>query len=167
MLLEKMPNLKIIHIIRHPCAVIYSWLNTPKEFPPEDEPNKYWRNGENRKTSKEEFWGFNDWVKLTRYYQELALREPQKVMLVRYEDLVKNTRKVVQKMFSFCGFNEVPDQTLSFLYASENSKSDNHYSVFRGKNNVLEKWKKNLSDEIKQSIFDELVGTDLEKYLKV
>jgi hypothetical protein len=166
MLLKNIPNIKLVHIVRNPCATISSWLNTPNEFPPEDDPFEYWRNGENRKIAKEEFWGFNDWIELTRFYEKLTHQKPKKVTIIRYENLVKKTFKTVSDMFAFCGISEIPDQTSKFLKDSKNTTSDNKYSVYRGQNDVLSKWKQNLPESIQQEIYNELQGTSLEKYLE-
>ncbi len=166
MLLKNSPNVKLIHIVRNPCASISSWLNTPREFNPEDDPFEYWRSGENRKTNREEYWGFDDWVKLTEYYERLADRSPEKVMVVRYEDLFTETLKMVKEMFLFSELNSIPDQTIEFLKESKNSSSDNKYSVYRGKNNVLDGWKDKLPKSIREEIYRDLKGTKLEKYLE-
>lgn len=53
-------DLKIVYIVRNPCAAINSWLRHPREFPQELDPLSEWRGGVCRKTAREEFWGFED-----------------------------------------------------------------------------------------------------------
>ena len=166
MLLENIPGIKLIHIVRNPCASIYSWISTAREFPENDDPLEFWRNGKNRKTSEEEFWGFDDWVKLTRYYLELQKEHPEQVLVVSYETLVNEPVSKTKEMFSFCNMNSLPSQTEKFLQDSLNSSSDNKYSVFRGQNEVLDKWKAKLPETIKDEIYTELKHTPLEVYLK-
>ena len=49
--------------------------NTPKEFPPNlCNAETDWLTGKCRKTSKEEFWGFEDWKKVTKLHLEMEIK---------------------------------------------------------------------------------------------
>ena len=53
-LLDIFPEIKIIHIVRNPCAVINSWLSVSREFPKDADPLKEWQTGNCRKTGPED-----------------------------------------------------------------------------------------------------------------
>lgn len=164
-ILELLPEVKFVFLIRNPCAAIYSWLSTPREFPQKDDPMEYWRNGMNRKTGPEEFWGFDDWVKLTEMYTELMEKYPERVFIQRYEDLVREPLGATRNMFQFTGLGEVPKQSIEFLVQSHSTNKAGAYAVFKRQEEVLEKWKTGLPHEIRSEIKRELEGTKFEKYL--
>lgn len=164
-ILELLPEVKIVFLIRNPCAAIYSWLNAPREFPPTDDPLQYWRNGLNRKTGPEEFWGFDDWVKLAEMYTSLQKRYPNRIFLQRFEDLVRESMKETKVLFQFTGLGKVPNQVDEFLSKSHSVHSQNEYSVYKDREKVMQKWKMNLPGVIQKEIEEHLVGTKLAKYL--
>ncbi|MCD4832933.1 MAG: sulfotransferase [Bacteroidales bacterium] len=163
-LLQKEIDIKFIHIVRNPCAVINSWINAEREF-----KNKGcivendWKTGGCRKIGKEEFWGFNDWVYLTKLYIHLQVKYPQKVMIVKYEDLVLNPKTETLKMFDFSNL-EYNKQTDEFLIKSQSRNFGGDYAVYRDKD-VKDKWKKLLDKKIISQIYNELNGSPLEKFL--
>ena len=162
-LLNNNPTVKIIHIVRNPCATINSWINTPGEFPKTADPLKEWKTGCCRKTSIEEFWGFKDWVQLTKFYSNLSNTYPVNVFIVRYENLVNEPLKYVNKMFYFIGLKFHP-QTEKFLIDCHNKHEDNDYAVFKNKS-VKNKWKTQLDPRIRDEIISDLKGTELEVFL--
>lgn len=162
-LLHNNPDVKVIHIVRNPCAAINSWINAPREFPETADPFKEWRNGNCRKTSQEEFWGFEDWVQLTKFYSNLSNTYPVNVFIVRYENLVNEPLKYVNKMFYFIGLKFHP-QTEKFLIDCHNKHEDNDYAVFKNKS-VKNKWKTQLDPRIRDEIISDLKGTELEVFL--
>lgn len=165
-ILKLLPEIKFVFIIRNPCAAIYSWLNAPKEFPLKDDPMKYWRNGHNRKTGPEEFWGFDDWIKLTKLYTSLQKAYPKHIFIQRYEDLVKDPFAATKAMFRFTGLGKVPNQTNEFLCRSQKIHLGNEYAVFKAKEEMLGKWKGKLHKEIQREIEESLRGTEMSRYLE-
>ena len=162
-ILELFPDIKIIHIVRNPCGAINSWLKAPREFPANADIFENWKTGAIRKTAPEEFWGFDDWKKITAMYIELENRFPNTVFVVKYEDLVNNPVDVTKKMFEFSGLI-IHKQTISFLELSHKINLNSEYAVFKDKS-VKNNWKKELPDEIQGTIFHELRGTNLERFL--
>lgn len=162
-LLKKNSDIKIIHIVRNPCAVINSWLSAPKEFPQNLDPKLEWKTGSCRKTGPEEFWGFNDWKILTKDYLKLQIEYPNNILVIKYEDLVKNSVEVTKKMFSFTNlfYNE---QTDLFLHDCHERHDNNKYAVFKNKS-VKDKWKNDLDPTIRDEIINDLTGTEYEEFI--
>ena len=156
-------DLKVLHIIRDPRAAIHSWLANPKEFPQDADPMLNWRSGSIRKINENEFWGFDDWIKLSRMYSDLQARYPEKVHIIRYEELVENPTDETKEFFKKLGL-EFQEQTKSFLMSSTSGNSGDPFSVFKDKT-VLDKWRTGLDPKIASEIELVLRGTDLEKYL--
>jgi len=163
-LLHNNPDVKVIHIVRNPCAAINSWINAPREFPETADPFKEWRNGNCRKTSQEEFWGFEDWKKITEYYLKLQNYLPENVFVLRYEDLVENTETWTENMFNYVGLS-ITEQTKKFLYDCHGKHDSDDYAVFKDKS-VKDKWRTQLDHRIINEIFEDLKGTRLEKFIK-
>jgi hypothetical protein len=163
-LLEMFEEIRFIHIVRNPCATIYSWLASSKEFPKGADPMKEWRTGDCRKTSEDEFWGFNDWVRLTRMYRALQARYPGKVMVVSYDLMVDDLAGQTQRMFDFAGL-KAGGQTEKFLKLSQSSHMEHENSVFKDKQ-VKDRWVNNLDPLIIDTITRELKDTELDIYLK-
>jgi len=156
-------NLKMIGIVRHPCGAINSWLNTPREFPASADPMKEWRSGSCRKSAKEEYWGFNDWKDVTLLHIGLGKKYPGQFKIIKYEDLVKNTFEVAEKIFSFTGV-KFEEQTARFIQECHSRHDSDSYSVFKNKD-VAYSWEKDLPEQIQKEIMEEVKGTDMEKFL--
>lgn len=164
-LLEKMiqcsPESKFIFIVRDPRATISSWINHPREFPQNLDPLDYWDNGSCRNKCEEEFWGFNDWLRITKLH--LALKEQyDNVYLVKYEELVEGKLNVTKDIFKFCNL-DFTEQTFNFLKESEEHNQD-PYSVFRDRS-VIFSWKENLPVEIQTKIVNEVEKNELDEFL--
>jgi hypothetical protein len=152
-MLNRVPDLTVIAIVRHPCACINSWLRAPREFPAEADPRTEWRDGKVKKAGRpEEFWGFDDWKKVTRLHLDIAEREPR-AHIVRYEDLVDNSLHEVTRIFRLCGL-EVGEQTRHLLARCHDSHQDDPYSIFKSPK-VVHQWKQQLDPEIQEAILRE------------
>lgn len=162
-IIETIPELTFIHIVRHPCGAINSWLRAPREFPKNADPTMEWRTGACRKTGSEEFWGFNDWIFITNLYLDLAEKHPDIIMMVRYEDLVNEPIITTNKLFNFMGL-DMHSQTTKFLNDCHAKNILNEYAVYKNKE-VKDKWKKQLNPKIVDEIYFELKGTRLERFL--
>jgi hypothetical protein len=167
-LLEKMlqyfDNLKVVGIVRHPCAVINSWITTPREFPADDDPMKEWRYAECRNTGPEEYWGFEKWKEVSFLFLDLKEKFPEQFYLLKYSDLVDDSIKITKEMFKFLNL-EYSDQTNDFLIASHEKHDENSYSVFKDKS-VKVKWKGELCEEIQEGIIKDVEGSKLKDFLK-
>jgi hypothetical protein len=162
-MLELFSDIKIIHIVRNPCGMINSWINSEGEFPKDKNPLDEWRSGKCRKSSIEEFWGFDDWVVLTRMYLNLQNKNPNNVMVVSYDELVDHPIKGIKKMFDFVGM-DYTQQTIRFIQDFHKTHISDEYSVFKSKN-VKDKWKQTLDNEIIEEIVSEINNTELKRFL--
>ena len=167
-LLEKMldlfDNLKIVSIVRNPCGAIHSWLTTPGEFPAEADPNKEWRSGECRKTGPEEFWGFDDWKKVTKLHLHLKKKYADQFYILQYEDLVDDVFTETDKLFRFLGL-PLEKQTRDFLVHSQSNHSQGSYAVFK-KPAVKSRWETEMQPEFRDAIVNEIQSTELEVFLR-
>lgn len=167
-LLEKMlslfQNLSVVSIVRNPCGAINSWLTTPGEFPTDANPVKEWRTGSCRKTAPEEFWGFDDWKRVTNLHLQLKNQYPSQFYLLKYENLVDDVLTETDKLFEFLGLS-VEEQTKEFLVQSQANHSKDSYAVFKSPK-VKTRWQDELLPEIRDTIIWEIKSTELEVFLK-
>ena len=162
--LNYFPNLKLLAIVRNPCAVLASWMSNPKEFPTGSDPWMEWRLGTCKNQCRaENFFGFYKWRESTNIFLDLQVMYPERVRVVRYEDLVDNPMCVTEDLFRFVGLL-VGEQTRSFLDDSGKYHTDNPYAVYKNKD-VKDRWKRKLDLRIVKDIEQELMGTRLEKYI--
>lgn len=162
-LLSKVDGVKLIYLVRHPAATLHSWLSNPTEFPKSADPLSQWRTGACRKTDVGEFWGFNDWVRVTKQALELERCCPGRVLIQRYEKLSDDPLAESSKLFDFLGIT-LGEDTRSFISASRSRHDPNKRSVFKtpGPDN---RWKTELAPCIIEAINSELRGTELERYI--
>ena len=162
--LENVLDSILLYIVRHPCGAINSWLNCSGEFPKQANPHDEWLTGNCRKTGKEEFWGFKDWMTVTQQYLDMKERYPDRVLIIQYEDIVQKPIKKTENMFAFSGL-KLHNQTIQFLDYSQDFHNEREYSVFKNKN-VIYRWKDELNVEIAKKIMNSLRGTRLEVFTK-
>lgn len=135
------PSIKIIGLIRDPCSVIYSQMNSKHE------KLKDWLDGKDKNKDEEEiFFGFNKWLEVKQIFYNIKERYPENIIIINYEDLVKNTINEIEKICKFCNleFHKYMKNSIELM----NSKNEEYdYSVFK-KENTIEKWKGKLDDKI-------------------
>jgi hypothetical protein len=161
--LTHFPAMKVVGIVRHPCGVINSWLRAPREFPPTADPLEHWRSGAIKKVWRGDFFGFDDWKWVARELHALRAEFPERVMVVRYEELVRDRERLTQAVFAFLGLS-MHRQTSEFLDVSRASQGGSEYSVFKDPA-VAYQWREQLQPEIREAILEDLAGTDLACYL--
>ena len=162
--LQTCPNVKFVSIVRHPCAVIHSWISNPLEFPADLDPKKQWRNGSCRKTGPGEFWGFEDWKRVTALHLRLALEWPDRFLVRQYKNFLKSPLKSSQELFYRLGL-EMTQSTRDFIAASQ-SKHDAHRRSIYKDPSKLNDWKISMDLDIAAEIIAELKGTELAVFLK-
>lgn len=156
-------EIRFLHLVRHPCATVHSWLTNPKEFPSDANPLVEWRTGNCRKTGLGEFWGFDDWKKVNLQALRLSKQYPLQFKILRYEDLVKDTEKYTQEIFEYFQI-AYEKQTQDFLEQSRSKHDSNKRSVFKDPQlNV--NWKTMLDSSIVSQCLEELKGTELEQFI--
>ncbi len=157
-------NLKTIAIVRHPCGSINSWISTPNEFPQDATPDKEWRKGTCRKSEIGEFWGFDDWKKVTKLHMKLKEKYPDRFYIQKYEALVDEPLSEAKKIFSFLQL-KMETQTFEFIEQCHEIHSESAYGVYKNPN-VKNRWKTELDINIRREIIEDLQNTDLEIFIK-
>ena len=156
-------HVRFIHIVRHPCATIYSWLSDPREFPEHADQMAEWKTGDCRKTGPGEFWGFDDWKQVTTQALRLSEQYPDRHKIVRYEDLVKNTEHYAKELFQFL---QIPygKQTRDFVELSHSRHDEHKHSVFKDPK-LKDRWEEKLDPAIILKCLNEVRGTELEQFV--
>jgi hypothetical protein len=162
-ILNKCPEIKWIAIVRNPCASIYSWLSNELEFPTDANPMTEWRTGKCRKTGTGEFWGFDDWKRVSNMFLELNDRYPEQFRILRYEHLVKYALRESESIFSFIGL-DFSEQTKIFLEKSQSLHTTHQRSVFKDPS-WTERWRDKIDQKIKSQIESEIMDTPLNIFL--
>jgi hypothetical protein len=145
---------KIIGIIRHPCSVIWSWLNAPKEFKHEWDIVNEWRFARKKNLNRqEEYNGYEKWKELAFAYKDYAERFATQFTIIKYEDLNLNTEIIIKKLFEFAGI-EWQNQTEEFITTSKTTESDDPYGVFR-MNKINNDWMGKLPLKIENEILND------------
>ncbi len=161
-LLQKVPDAKVIYLVRHPAATLHSWLSNPTEFPASANPACEWRSGACRKTNIGEFWGFDDWKAVTLQAIDMERTYPDRMRIQRYEALTKRPFLEAGELFDFLGLPMEP-ATAEFIEKSRSRHDPNKRSVYKraGPDTA---WRHGLSDSIITSIAREIAGTPLERF---
>ena len=164
-LLEKQPDLKFISIVRNPFATIHSWLENPTEFPSDADPLQEWRTGACRKTGVGEYWGFDDWKSVTELHVRLSEAYPDRFFLYRYEDVLKCPMNTAKEMFSALNI-EFSQEVADFITESRTRHDENPRSVYKAQRNA-DRWREELDPIIIKQIKNDLLGTNLEKFISI
>lgn len=164
-LLLSSTDVRIVGIIRLPCAVIQSWVNAPREFKKEWNILEEWRLAAKKNQGRpEEFYGFAKWKEVAELFLRLQVSYPDRFLLVKYAELIASPMVEVQRIFGFCGLS-LGDQTRKFIEASRSRDDGNPYGVFRNHTRD-DKWLNRLPNQISSAIMSELRGTELEMFLE-
>ena len=158
-----LPGARTIYIVRNPGAMLWSW-RTCKEFPADADFRDEWRGGDCRKHDGDgEYWGFQDWLDLTTRYQQRAAAEPERYLVVRYEQLVMRAQETAALMFDFCGL-PLRQASEEFVQASQSAFDPRPYSVFKGRA-LREGWRQELPADIYSAIEQETAAAGLDRML--
>jgi hypothetical protein len=163
-LFKNVPCAKVIHLVRHPAATIHSWLSNPTEFPADANPLREWRSGTCRKTGVGEFWGFDDWKAVTLQALEMERVYPNRMRILRYEELTKYTFKETETLFDFIGLS-ICRSTKDFINESRSRHDPNKRSVYK-KPSPDAAWRLGLPKSIINSIEADLAGKPQERFTK-
>jgi hypothetical protein len=162
-MLRRVPFLQAVGIVRHPCAVLNSWRQNPKEFPPECDILREWRFGNCKNKGNEDYFGYYKWKEVANLYLDLREKYPTRFALLRYEDAVGAPHQTISALFDFLNI-PVGEATQQFLLDSMSSRNNSYYSVYRDIN-VADKWRSNLDRHIIDEIQADLASTRLEQFL--
>src|SRR5690606_1709659 len=130
-LLEVLPDFRAIGIVRDPRFVLASWFKAPREFDPDWQHLAEWRYADRKNAGLEENWyGFARWVELAKLFLELEVSHADRFLVVRYEDLVRATTSVTERLLAFCGLRAT-EQTRRFCRISASTDDGDPYGVCR------------------------------------
>ncbi|HED33219.1 MAG TPA: sulfotransferase [Gammaproteobacteria bacterium] len=162
--LSMINSIEIVSIIRHPCAVISSWISTDREFLGKGcSVDEDWRSGTCRKDGEGEFWGFNDWLLITRYHIELC-QKYSNFHIVKYSDLVHRPDGVISELFDSLDIKN-SKQTKDFLQKCNITHNSDPYSVFKN-TDVESKWKHKLNKAIADEIINDTIAAGLGDFVE-
>lgn len=151
----QVPEVLIVGILRHPCAVLNSWLQAPREFNPSWDEMEEWQFAQSKNQGRpEEFYGFQKWKEVAKLFVRLRLDYPRNFLLVKYAELNEKPVPLTEKIFSFCGL-EVGEQTRTFI-AESRSKNHPHVNAVYRKMNNNRKWTSELDPRISQAIIEDV-----------
>lgn len=163
-LIEK-SDTQVIGIVRHPCAVINSWLQAPKEFDKSWNPMEEWRWALKKNMDKpEEFNGYEKWKQVAFMFINLAEKYPDRFFPVTYEKLHESTVEITKEMFQFLSI-PFEAQTHEFINESTTKASDDPYGVFRS-NHKSDDWRGLLDERIMNEILSDPDFVVLNRYYK-
>ncbi|ESQ14155.1 MAG TPA: sulfotransferase [Chromatiaceae bacterium] len=162
-MLRKVAELRLIGLVRHPCAVLNSWRKNTKEFPAGADFQKEWRHGMCKNSGPEDYFGYYRWKEVSHLYLDLADQFPDRVLVQRYEDLVENPAAGSEAMLRFCGLDYAPE-VAAFVEESTSSHHESYYAVYKNAS-VAVKWREEMPEEIVEEIYADLRGTRLEQFL--
>lgn len=160
--LRRTSDVKFIFVLRNPLSVVNSWLNAPREFRADLGwvRSEEWRYALKKNLNRpEEFNGYDRWKEATMMFYYLARKYEGRVMLIRYDELLKEPIRWVRLMFDFLEL-QYTEQTEKFLVCAEGNSEDT-YSVKR-KGQTDDKWRTQLDAEIVESILEDIKGSPLE-----
>jgi hypothetical protein len=164
-MLRKVPYVHGVGLVRHPCAVLSSWMKNEKEFPKGAEILKEWRFGNCKNQGNEDFFGYYKWKEVTNMYLDLADKYPTRFLVQHYEDLLDDTCTKMKKLFKFVGLNW-HESTEQFVVSSGENHSDDYYSVYKNQQVLASQpWREELDEFIIDEIYADLQGTRLERFL--
>jgi hypothetical protein len=164
-LINAVPNIKIIGIVRNPCAVMNSWLNAPKEFEKGWDVMAEWRRAPSKNQGRiEEYYGYEKWKELALTFLDYERKYPRNFFLIQYERLVSSPIEIVRKAFSFSGLS-MEKQVIDFVKVSQSYHVEDTYAVYKFPS-VKDRWRTELDDRISKEIIEDVTGTELEKFLE-
>jgi len=157
-------NLKVIGIVRNPCAVINSWLNAPKEFINNWDVMSEWRYAPSKNLGRiEEYNGFEKWKELALTFLDLEQKNPERFLLIQYEQLVTDPNSIIENAFYFVGL-KMERQVLDYIKSSQSHHSEDANALFKSPN-VKDKWRSELDQRISGEIINEIHGTVLARFM--
>lgn len=164
-LMTQVPELRMIGLVRHPCAVIDSWLHSPREFKEGWDVAVEWRDAPRKNLGKpEEFNGFVKWMELAALFLRLEQAYPDRFRLVRYADLNAAPVEVTKGLFEFCGLR-CESATIDFILQSRSKEGSDANSVYR-KARPDDRWQQRLPRSIAEEIVSEASEAGFARFLE-
>ncbi|MGD8427707.1 MAG: sulfotransferase, partial [Balneolaceae bacterium] len=92
---------KVIGIIRHPCGVLKSWMQAPREFKADWDVQEEWRFASKKNDGAHDFYGYERWLSAANMFLRLAEVYPGQFRILIYESLLRDSKSTVQGLFEF------------------------------------------------------------------
>jgi hypothetical protein len=165
-LLDLEPTYMAVGLIRNPCAVIHSWTKAPREYDRTWQLDDEWRQAPHKNGNHPENWyGFERWRELALLFHSLQEQYPDRFHVIRYEDLVAAPERTLRLLY---GLHDLQwtSQTREFLQQTRTRDDGTAYGVFRNASTSMENWCGQLDERIVATIYDELKGGFLSRYLQ-
>ncbi len=173
--LEELTINKLIFIYRNPIDAIQSWVNNSKEFDSEWAIEEEYFLALKKNTQKYQFFGLKKWIEISEMIVSLERKYPNKIIILDYQELKKDTIGTVKKIFKLVNL-EYTEQTKLFIHQSKSAftpvglkikSHDYHshpdYSVLKADKSTL--YNKPLPSNIIQEIHENIVVQDLMQML--
>ena len=175
------PEIKIIGLIRNPCAVINSLINNYNEYQREWLDTDEWLTGIHKNIDQYHYWGYLKWKEIVDIFENIKHHYPNNIYLLQYETLVDNPLIELKKLFHFMDIsfdNDVLDyikksRTIDNINDNINDNIDNNindindnisdYGLIKS-TIVKDKWKIQLPNDIKNYIEQDIKNTKYAKY---
>lgn len=172
---KNLPDVKGVHIIRHPCGYVASVLRGEAQSrftggtPTSEDYGmlEMLLETEQAKRRNLSFEYFKSLVPVERLawrwtlFNEKAIeetRESDNIKILKYEDLCAEPEKVARDLFMAMGL-DWPSQTQRFLSNSTKTEKDSYYSVFKNPLKSANKWQSELSGDEVNKIYKILKDT--------
>lgn len=163
-LMKELPELKLIGLVRHPCAVLDSWLHSPREFKPGWDTDLEWRDAPSKNLGlPEEFNGFTKWMEVTAMFLEFEREYPDSFRIVRYADLNAQPQDTVLELFKFVGL-PFEEKVAAFIRESRSMEGSDANSVYRLAR-PDDRWMSRLPVHIADAILSEAALAGYERFL--
>ena len=128
-------DVRLIHLVRDPRAVIYSRMNSVKWIKTSYRDSKF------RLYVHQLCYPIEQNIRMGLFYPPPWLKDRFKV--VRYEDLAVNTVNITRELYRFAGFDwsrSVDKWISAHDRPPSNSKERSAYSLYRNASHVIDKW---------------------------
>lgn len=175
-----LPEVRAIHLIRHPCGVMASRLRGAAAHgfgQPARETSGLWVLKLLLATATAKTRGLNiddiqqltpeeqlTWIWLLIQEKILAdVAGSERVLTVRYENVCAQPIEMTRQMFEFTGLDWRP-QTEKFVRASTEATDSNYYSVFKNPQASAERWRLELSPDVIERVRRILRGSALHRF---
>ncbi len=163
-MLKKNNKVKFILIVRNPLAVLTSWKNAPREFNPNWSFEEEWKLANNKNLGrKEEYFGYLKWKEASSLFLFLKNKYPQRVVIVRYKDLLADTDSAMETLFKFSAI-PLHDSVYGFIKESKERTILDKNAVHKIKK-TDDVWKSEITVDIQNFIKKDLESTNLYQFL--
>ena len=165
-MMQNTDDVFLVGIIRNPLSVINSWIKAPREFRGDLGWNKMeeWRYALKKNLNRsEEFNGYEKWKEAAYIFHRLRDFYPERTCIFCYHDLIVNPIKITQCLFEAVSL-PFTVSTEKFITESTGSDHPDPYSVYRHQA-TDDNWKRELNPKIRDEIYADLHGTELERYI--